>query len=209
MELGVSKLTIVNTANVADIPIALSGSPQSGDRTAVSRRCHAGRHQRAPSRTSSAPRNLLARLFVRNRDCDWIVASRLAVQAGSDGSWNIMSRRAPWLTAITQITASRGRPVRSDHDRRSGQDHVQPRHRYGRPGDRRIFFNRLNGEVDYHHPGSVERAGPSGVWVNTLLDSANYQFTKVHANKAYPGKWIVTNIAVTTERPSPDRMTSR
>ena len=30
-----------------------------------------------------------------------------------------------------------------------------------------------------------------------MLDSSNYLFTKVHANKAYPGKWIVTNVTET------------
>ena len=56
------------------------------------------------------------------------------------------------------------------------------------------FFNRLNGEVDYT---IVDPAIASGVRVATLLDSANYLFTKVHANKAFPGKWIATNIIVT------------
>ena len=57
------------------------------------------------------------------------------------------------------------------------------------------FFNRLNGQVDYIDPGPGPAAGPpSGVWINTLLDSSNYLLTKVHANKAYPGKWIVTNV---------------
>ena len=59
-----------------------------------------------------------------------------------------------------------------------------------------VFFNRLNGQVDYT---SRIRRRPSGVNTATLLDSANYLFTKVHANKAYPGKWIVTNITVTPE----------
>src|SRR5207248_165677 len=61
-----------------------------------------------------------------------------------------------------------------------------------------LFFNRLNGQVDYiiKDPGAT----PSGVWLPSILDSANYQLTKVHANKAFPGKWIVTNV---TAAPDP------
>ncbi len=57
-------------------------------------------------------------------------------------------------------------------------------------------FNRLNGQVDYtiQDPVNPDGTAPSGVWVNTLLDSSNYQLTKVHAGKAYPGEWIVTSV---------------
>ena len=61
-----------------------------------------------------------------------------------------------------------------------------------------LFFNRLNGQVDYiiKDPGST----PSSVWLPSILDSANYQLTKVYANKADPGKWIVTEV---TAAPDP------
>jgi large repetitive protein len=60
------------------------------------------------------------------------------------------------------------------------------------------FFNHLNGQVDFTIQDPSPASGPpSGVWVNTLLDSSNYLLTKVHANKAYPGKWIVTNVTAT------------
>jgi Bacterial Ig-like domain len=56
------------------------------------------------------------------------------------------------------------------------------------------FFNRNNGQVDY----VIQDPSPaSGVNVATLLDSSNYLLTKVHANKAYPGKWVVTNVTET------------
>ena len=32
-----------------------------------------------------------------------------------------------------------------------------------------------------------------------MLDSSNYLLTKVHANKAFPGKWIVTNVTATPD----------
>jgi hypothetical protein len=60
------------------------------------------------------------------------------------------------------------------------------------------FFNHLNGQVDFTIQDPSPASGPpSGVWVNTLLNSANYLLTKVHPNKDYPGKWIVTNVTAT------------
>src|SRR5208282_2692690 len=57
-------------------------------------------------------------------------------------------------------------------------------------------FDRLHGQVDY----TIQDPLPgSGVWVNSLLDSSNYLLTKVHANKAYPGKWVVTNVTATPD----------
>ena len=65
--------------------------------------------------------------------------------------------------------------------------------RHRRPGDHRHRSStgstaRLTTPSRTRSPASA----PSGVWVNTLLDSSNYLLTKVHANKAFPGKWIVT-----------------
>jgi hypothetical protein len=57
-----------------------------------------------------------------------------------------------------------------------------------------VFFNRLNGEIDY----VVKDPSPaSGVNVASLEDSSNYLFTKVHPNKAFTGKYLVTNVIVT------------
>src|SRR5208282_1511538 len=57
-------------------------------------------------------------------------------------------------------------------------------------------FDRLHGQVDY----TIQDPLPgSGVWVNSLLDSSNYLLTKVHANKAYPGKWVVTDVTATPD----------
>ena len=65
-----------------------------------------------------------------------------------------------------------------------------------------MYFNRLNGQVDYIIKDPIPASGgaPSGVSVNTLLDSSNYLLTKVHAGKAYPGKWVVTDV---TAAPDP------
>jgi hypothetical protein len=64
-----------------------------------------------------------------------------------------------------------------------------------------MFFNRLNGQVDFiiKDPVNPDGSAPSGVWLSSLYDSSNYDFTKVHANKSYPGKYIVTNVTVTPD----------
>ena len=64
-----------------------------------------------------------------------------------------------------------------------------------------MFFNRLNGQVDYIIKDPVpHRAEPRrGCGSTPLLDSSNYLLTKVHANKAYPGKWVVTNVTATPD----------
>jgi hypothetical protein len=70
-----------------------------------------------------------------------------------------------------------------------------------------MFFNRINGQVDFiiKDPDPFPpSAAPSGVWVNTLLDSSNYLLTKVHANKAFPGKWYVSNVTATPDPTIPN-----
>jgi hypothetical protein len=64
-----------------------------------------------------------------------------------------------------------------------------------------LFFNRLNGQVDYtiQDPGGA----PSGVWLNTLLDSSNYVLTKVHPQKNFPGKYFVSNVTATPDPTTP------
>jgi hypothetical protein len=135
------------------------------------------------------------------------------VEAGSDGSWNIKSQvalpddtYAITATAIDQF----GRTTTT------APATITPSLLVDTTGPviTGMFFNRLNGQIDYtiqdptppspQSPLSPPGAPVSGVWVNTLLDSSNYLFTKVHANKAYPGKWIVTNVTVTPDAVLPN-----
>jgi hypothetical protein len=64
-----------------------------------------------------------------------------------------------------------------------------------------MFFNRLNGQVDYiiKDPRNPDGSAPAGVWVTSLLDSSNYLLTKVHANKTFPGKFNVTNVTAAAD----------
>ena len=116
------------------------------------------------------------------------------VEAGADGSWNLVSTVALadghytiTATAIDQfgVTTTVSPTVITSNLLIDTTG----------PVITGMFFNRLNGEVDF----TIKDLGaaPSGVWLNSLLDSSNYLFTKVHANKAYPGKWIVTDVSTT------------
>jgi hypothetical protein len=64
-----------------------------------------------------------------------------------------------------------------------------------------MFFNRLNGQVDFTIKDPVNPGGsaPSGVWVNSLLDASNYELTKVHPQKNFPGKYFVSNVTATPD----------
>ncbi len=191
-DVGGSKLTVPNTANVADIPIVLTGILNPASDSGVS--------------NSDDITNVTQPDFFGSSEAFSHVslfATPLAggtslpigtVQAGSDGSWNIVS-----IVALAdghyKITAT---AIDQFHETTTTAPTVITANlqidTVG-PVITGAFFNRLNGEVDYSitDPGGA----PSGVLLSTLLDSSNYLFTKVHANKAYPGKWIVTDVTTT------------
>jgi Bacterial Ig-like domain len=114
------------------------------------------------------------------------------VTAGANGSWSLTSGVALadggyniTATALSQSGGSTQGPVTIDSNLVIDT---------AGPVITSVFFNRLNGEVDY----VIQDPSPgAGLDIATLLDSSNYLLTKVLANKAYPGKWIVTNITAT------------
>jgi len=122
------------------------------------------------------------------------------VQAGSDGSWNIKSTvaLADGTYSITATAVDQfGQTTTVAPDVITSSLLIDSTG----PVIDGLYFNRLNGQVDYiiKDPVNPDGSAPSGVWVNSLLDSSNYLFTKVHANKAYPGKWVVTNVTATPD----------
>jgi Bacterial Ig-like domain len=191
-DVGGSRLTITNTANVADIPIVLtgilnpasdSGASNSDDITNVTQPDFFG---------TSQPLSDVS-LFATPVGGGTSLPIG-TVEAGSDGSWNIASTVA-LADGHYSITAT---AIDQFHETTTVAPVVITANlqidTVG-PVITGAFFNRLNGEVDY---SIQDPAGaPSGVLLSTLLDSSNYLLTKVHANKAYPGKWIVTNVSET------------
>ncbi len=192
-EVGVSKLTIVNTANVADIPIVLSGILNPASDSGLSNGVADVTNVTQPDFFGTSQPFSHVSVFA-TAIATGIVTPIGQVQAGSDGSWNITSGGSladghytitasavdqfGQTTTVAPVTITSNLLIDTVGPVITG-----------------TFWNRLNGEVDFTIQDP--NAG-SGVVVSSLLNSANYEFTKVHANKAYPGKWIVTNIAVTT-----------
>ena len=188
-----------NTANVADNPIVLTGelNPKSDsglstgtiDTTNVTQPDFFGTSEPLSTVTLSAALLPAGTPFIIGQ-----------VEAGSDGSWNIKSD-VPLADGHYTITATAvdqfGKTTTTTPTVITSNlliDTVGP-------VIDGMFFNRLNGQVDYiiKDPVDPDGSAPSGVWVNTLLDSSNYLLTKVHANKAYPGKWVVTDVTATPD----------
>src|SRR5262249_55522119 len=109
------------------------------------------------------------------------------VEAGSDGSWNIRSDIAlaegHYTITATAVDQFAETPVTTPASPVVITSNLVVD--TTGPVIAGMFFNRLNGQVDYiiKDPALTDGSAPSGVWVNSLLDSSNYLFTKVHANK--------------------------
>jgi Bacterial Ig-like domain len=191
-DVGGSKLTVSNTAHVADIPITLTGILNPASDSGVSNSDHIT-NVTQPDFFGSSEDFSHVSLFAMPLGGGTSLPIG-TVQAGSDGSWNIVSTVALPDGHCT-ITAT---AIDQFHETTTTAPTVITANlqidTVG-PVITGAFFNRLNGEVDY---SIADPAGaPSGVLLSTLLDSSNYLFTKVHANKAYPGKWIVTDVTAT------------
>jgi hypothetical protein len=194
-DVGGSRLTIPNQVQVADIPITITGKLNPASDSGVSNSDDITNVTQPDFLGTSEP---LSHVTLSETPLGGGLSVPIGtVQAGSDGSWNITSGIALangsyriTATAIDQFGETTTiAPVAITPDLVIDTTG---------PIITGAFFNRLNGEVDYTIQDTSPASGPpSGVWVNTLLDSSNYLFTKVHANKAYPGKWIVTNVTET------------
>ena len=194
-----SILTVVNTANVADNPIALTGilNPKSDSGLSTGTPDVTNVKQPDFFGTSEPLSHVTLSATLLPAGTPFSIGQ---VEAGSDGSWNIKSgvaladgHYAITATATDQfgVTMTTAPTVITSD---LSIDTVGP-------VIDGMFFNRLNGQVDYiiKDPVLADGSNPSGVWVNSLLDSSNYLFTKVHAGKAYPGKWVVTNVTATPD----------
>ena len=191
-DVGGSRLTVTNIANVADIAIVLTGILNPASDSGVSNSDHIT-NVTQPDFFGSSEDFSHVSLFATPLGGGTSLPIG-TVEAGSDGSWNIASTVA-LADGHYSITAT---AIDQFHETTTVAPVVITANlqidTVG-PVITGAFFNRLNGEVDY---SIQDPAGaPSGVLLSTLLDSSNYLLTKVHANKAYPGKWIVTNVSET------------
>ena len=197
VDTGGSRLTVDNTADVADNSIVLTGSlnpaSDSGlstgtpDITDVTQPDFTGKSEPLSTVTLSATLLPSGTPFIIGQ-----------VEAGSDGSWDIKSdvvlaegHYSITATAIDQF----GETVVTVPPSPVVITSNLSIYTTG-PVITGMFFNRLNGQVDFtiQDPVDPDGSAPAGVWVNTLLDSSNYLLTKVHPQKNFPGKYYVSNV---------------
>jgi hypothetical protein len=188
-----SRLTIANTVNVADNAITLTGQLNPSSDSGLSNGVTNVTNVKQPDFFGTSEAYSHVRLFATSTVAGSTPVPIGTVQAGSDGLWNISSTVA-LADGTYNITATAtdqfGVTMTPTPVTITSNLLIDTTG----PTIDSVFFNRLNGEVDY----VIQDPSPaSGVNINSLLDSSNYEFTKVHANKAFPGKYIVTNITVT------------
>ncbi len=199
-DVGGSRVTILSTANVADIPIHLTGilNPTS-DSGLLSGALDTTDVKQPDFFGSSEPRSHVTLIATP------LVPGGIPIRIGqgtasSSGAWNIKS-----LVSLRdghyQITATAidqfGKTTTTTPTvvtRNLLIDTVGP-------VIAGASFNRLNGQVDFiiRDPAAGRGQAPSGVWLNSLVNSANYLLTKVQAGKVVPARFIATDIAVTRD----------
>jgi PKD repeat protein len=188
-----SKLIVANTASVADRAITLTGMLNPFSDSGVSNSDDITNVTQPDFFGTSEPFSHVS-LFATAMGGGPLVPIG-QVQAGSDGAWNIASgvsladgHYVITATAVDQfgVTTTTAPTVITANlfiDTKG-------------PRITGVFFNRLNGQVDY----TIQDPSPaSGVYLASLLDSANYQLVFVHARKNFPGKFIVTNVTATPD----------
>jgi len=210
-DIGGSKLTIPNVANVTDNPINVTGilnplsdsglSTGTSDVTNVTQPDFFGTVWATLPSGATVPEAYAHVSLTATNLITGVATSIGTVQAGSDGSWNIKSTVA---LADGRYSITAAAVDQFGQTTTAAPDVITSPLLIDTTGPKidGMFFNRLNGQVDYiiKDPVNPDGSAPSGVWVNTLLDSSNYLLTKVHGNKAYPGKWVVTDV---TAAPDP------
>jgi hypothetical protein len=206
---GGSKLTIDNSATVYDNPLFVTGDINPKSVSGLSTKTLDVTNVNQPSffgtamatRRGSATPEAYAEVTLTATNTTTGTSTVLGtVQAGSGGAWKLKSHvvlRDGHYEITATSTDQFGNTVQVIPSTLVSDLSIDT---VG-PVIDGMFFNRLNGQVDYiiKDPLNPDGSAPAGVWVNTLLDSSNYLLTKVHANKAFPGKWIVTNVTATPD----------
>ncbi|WP_422926635.1 PKD domain-containing protein [Singulisphaera sp. PoT] len=193
------RLTITNTATVADRPIVLTGTINpltvSGLATGAVNVTNVNQPEFFGKSEPFSTVTLDARLLPGGP-----LVQIGQAHAGGDGSWDIKSQiaLADGHFAITATAIDQFGETTSTAPKVIVPDLLIDT--VG-PVIDGMFFNHLNGQVDYiiKDPVNPDGSAPSGVWLNTMLDSSNYLLTKVHANKTFPGNYKVTNVTATPD----------
>ena len=196
---GGSVLTVPNTANVADIPITLTGVLSPGSDTGQSPYDAITKDNMPTFQGTSEPRSTVALLAAPTTADGTIIGGYVVLgqtTTNSSGIWHITSRRLPdgyytiAATAIDQFGKTTtgntfpASPVTLLPSAVQGPLLIDT----AGPKVTNVLFNRLNGEVDV-----VFQDGLSGMNLATLVDSNNYSLTKPHS---LPAKFLVTSLNI-------------
>ncbi len=208
---GGARLTVANTANVLDRPILLTGILNPSSDSGLFTGAVDVTNDNQPDFFGNAEPLSHITLFAEiiaggplitigegtaDAAGDWNIQSRLNLP---DGNYEISADAVDQFGVTTTLDTGPGINTLSGGGLSVLRAVITPDLTIDSPGPvvTGVFFNRLNGQVDYtiQDPGPA----PSGVWIPTLLDSSNYELTKVHPQKNFPGQYIVTNVTVTAD----------
>ncbi len=199
---GGSRLTVDNVATVADVSIPLAGTLNPATDSGLSTGTPDVTNVKQPDffGTSQDLSTVTLSATLLPGGTPFIIGQ---VEAGSDGSWNIQSD-IPLADGHYSITATAIDQFGETTVTLPPSPVVITSNLLidtAGPVITGMMFNRLNGQVDFtiQDPPIPGGSAPSGVWVNTLLDSSNYLLTKVHPQKNFPGKYYVTNVTATPD----------
>jgi PKD repeat protein len=202
VDTGGSRLTVDNTATVADVSIPLTGALNPTSDSGLSTGTPDTTNVKQPDFSGTAADLSTVTLFATllPSGTPFIIGQ---VEAGSNGSWNIQSD-VPLADGHYSITATAIDQFGETTVTVPPSPVVITSNLLidtAGPVIDGMMFNRLNGQVDFiiSDPVNPDGSAPSGVWVNTLLDSSNYLLTKVHPQKNFPGKYYVTNVTATPD----------
>ena len=196
---GGSVLTVTNTANVADIPITLTGTLSQASDTGASPFDAITKDNTPTFSGNSEPRSTVTLLAAPTTANGTIIGGYVVLgqtTTNSSGVWHITSRRLPdgyWTIAATAIdqfgktttgNTFPATPVTILPSAVQGPLLIDT----AGPKVDNVIFNRLNGEVDV-----VFQDGLSGMNLATVVDANNYSLVKQHS---LPAKFLVTNLVI-------------
>ncbi len=198
-DVGGSQATILSTADVADIPITVTGILSPGSDTGQSPFDAITDNDMPTFQGTSEPLSTVTLLAAQSDAAGTVIGPYVVIgqtTANASGDWKITSRRLPdgyWTIAATAIdqfgktttgNTFPAAPVTLLPSAVQGPLLIDT----AGPKVTDVLFNRLNGEVDV-----VFQDGLSGMNLASLLDSNNYVLTKPNT---LPAKFLVTNLDI-------------
>ncbi len=195
---GGSVVQVTNDATINDNPIVLTGVLNPYTDSGVSNTDAITNVKQPDFYGQSEPLSNVKLIAIPADGGSMILLGQ--TEAGSDGSWNIRSG-VPLADGHYKIIATAvdqfGKTATASPTVVTPDLFIDTRG----PVVTGVVFNRMNGQVGFRIQDPNQA---SGVLLASLLDASNYEFTKVHAQKNFPGQWIVTNVTATPDPSYPN-----